>query len=812
MKKILFLFLLPFLLITNTFSYNEKNPINIKGIWEGFLVTSDGSIRLVYRIFNSDGHKIRAFHDSPDYGIKDIPVSESTFDGDQVVFKVGLYHAVYTGKLKGDTFVGMYNSGGSIVPLVLKKICQDPNKILDYMVPRLGVNGNILLKDNYRTPKSMKDGLKVKDAKLAGFDTDKINSMINDILHEKFKNIHSVVVLKDTNLIIDEYFYGFKADKLHPLHSVSKGITATLFGIALDQNILKSLDKPLLHYFQDYENYLNKDGKESIQLHHLLSMTAGFKWDEQSYSYYDSRNSLVSMKRNKDWLAYLFSKPLINIPGEHFVYNTGLVYALEEIIRRTSKLPAYVYAHVNLFKPLNISNYKYDDIVGYHLSPRDMTKIGSLFINNGAYKDEQIVPEQWVDKSLDRLERCSPRYWNHWYPKLYLYNDIPIAAFQAGGFGGQSITIFSTLQMTIVITAGNFIESTNYDDIISKYILPSSLSNKSIANNPEIAYTQMKKLDHINLENRWDSEIACLKSSVDYLDLDISDPWLYGMTGLGFLINIDEKVFAKSTHVWNKEQFYKLCQNIGFQVESIWSHKSNPEFRQHQKETWDLVRKSIDNNLPCYGFHLENPVRYMITGYDNCGYYYKGRDNREGLNRVYWVELGNTNIGLLGMHIVKPVELNLPVNDMLKQAFQFVVEHFNNSKKWINSDCKAGAKGFDRWISALSNGTIDPEGAVHLAATIGEYRYYAVEFLRDMRTRFDPELRSFFDEALDLYQISSESINKVAELFPANSGFDQWVKYINDKSRCAKAIEHLENAKNAEMEGILILEKIIEIL
>ena len=67
---------------------------------------------------------------------------------------------------------------------------------------------------------------------------EKINELIRSILNKRFKNIHSVVLVKNGKLILDEYFYGYDRDAKHELHSVSKSITSILVGIAIDQEMI----------------------------------------------------------------------------------------------------------------------------------------------------------------------------------------------------------------------------------------------------------------------------------------------------------------------------------------------------------------------------------------------------------------------------------------------------------------------------------------------------------------------------------------------------------------------------------------------
>ncbi len=518
------------------------------------------------------------------------------------------------------------------------------------------------------------------------------------------------------------------------------------------------------------------------------------------------------MKSSRDWLYYLFDRPVAYHPGERHVYNTGLMIALEDVIRRVAKQPSHVFARNNLFAPLGISQYRYDTIVGFHLLPRDMAKIGWLFLNGGQYQGTQIISRPWVDKALQRFERCQPRYWNHWWPIVYFVDNRAIAAYVAGGFGGQTITIFPTLNTVIVMTGGSFLEYTDYDVLIRSYLLPAILTPEFVAKSPDVEYRNIKKVDNLHWGNKYDDELGSIRGCIDYLGLTISDSWLYGATGAAFLLNIDETVHPKSVVVWNKQRFYDLCRNLSFQVEAIWSNKSDRDFHEKQKLIWDKVRESIDGGHPCYGFCLDSPILYLIFGYDQWGYYYKGATAEAGKGPFAWDELGHNNLGLLGMHFVKPISRRISVQQIIKEAFQFVLEFSQNSKQWVYADYRAGTLEYERWISALEKGIADTFGVAYNAAAWAEARKFAVQFLTEAKTRLNPQVRPLFDAAIKLYLVVFRHLTSVSELIPLSAWNQQKEAILKDKLRRQTIIGHLDSAKNAEIEALKVLAEIVSIL
>jgi len=251
----------------------------------------------------------------------------------------------------------------------------------------------------------------------------------------------------------------------------------------MDKHLITDLDENIRDYFQKYADLINKGAKSQITLRHLLTMTAGFEYDEDSYSFLDSPNSHVAMDRSGNPIRYIFERPLQNQPGEKFVYNSGLSIALGEIIKRVSFMPADKFAEKHLFCPLGISDYFWamypDSRVqtggGLKMLPRDMARFGHLYLNNGKYDDKQIVSEEWVTKSTKRYEECgSTPYGYHWWQTDFFIHDNLIESYSARGRGGQYIFVFPTLEMVVVVTAGNEFnkqEANKAYEITSQYLL-----------------------------------------------------------------------------------------------------------------------------------------------------------------------------------------------------------------------------------------------------------------------------------------------------------------------------------------------------
>ena len=312
-----------------------------------------------------------------------------------------------------------------------------------------------------------------------------------------------------------------------------------------------------------------------------------------------------------------------------------------------------------------------------------------------------------------------------------------------------------------------------------------------------------KKLQNPRWKPMWVSHLGCVKGCLEYLDLDVSDAWLFGATGHAFIINIHEVVCPSGPTAWKTEMLFKLGRNVGYNVDGVFGHKSDSDFAEKQKLAWEKTKQAIDKGLPCYGWELDIPEYYVVHGYDDKGYYFSGPGCGSGKGPKPWKDLGDTDIGVLETYTIKPGQA---VDDIrtVKEAFGFALEHSKSPAKWIYPRYKAGLAGFDNWIEALEAGRADGFGMAYNSAVWTECRNFAVEFLEEANERIDGRCRSFFDEAKEHYRVVAQNLKRVSELFP----FPPKGNEIKDAIRCKQAIEYLRNARSAEERGLKTLEKL----
>ena len=278
------------------------------------------------------------------------------------------------------------------------------------------------------------------------------------------RTLYSLLVIKDGQLIAEEYFNGGSIDRQNLLQSVSKSYTSALVGLALEQGCLTSLDQEMLEFFPEFADQVTDPRKQEITIRQLLQMRAGYPWEETDPAYWDALESGYLLSPVVDF-------PLVSEPGTAFHYSNLTSHWLGVIVARSCGTDLRSFAEEHLFEPLGAElglwrqdrDGYYIGLAELHFTARDAAKFGQLYLDDGAYRGERVVPAEWV---RDSLQIYSEDAWD--VPVGPLFQDLGYGyqwwSVRAGerryhlawGHGGQQIALLDDLGMVVVATADPF--------------------------------------------------------------------------------------------------------------------------------------------------------------------------------------------------------------------------------------------------------------------------------------------------------------------------------------------------------------------
>ncbi|GAB3162677.1 hypothetical protein GCM10027291_00820 [Telluribacter humicola] len=321
-------------------------------------------------------------------------------------------------------------------------------------------------------------------------DVNKLKELKGKINEYVFKDITSVVVLKNGKILLEEYFNNANRNTLHDVRSVGKSFASTAAGLAMEDGYLKNENQRLDEFYnlKVFSNYADK--KEEVTLKDLLTMSSVFAGND------DQRESAGNEERmypKPDWVKFAMDLPIdtAKAKGEWQYFTAGVV-VLGDIIDKRVPGGLEKYADAKLFKPLGITNYKWqytpqkvaNTAGGIRMNALDFAKYGQLYKNDGQWNGKQVLPKEWVQKTFTKHKvipgRTGEYYGYLFWNKKYNIQGQEYETFYCAGNGGNKIYVFKDQPLVVVVTAtayGTPYGHAQVDKMMTDYILPAVLLN-----------------------------------------------------------------------------------------------------------------------------------------------------------------------------------------------------------------------------------------------------------------------------------------------------------------------------------------------
>ena len=293
-------------------------------------------------------------------------------------------------------------------------------------------------------------------------------------IRDGIPDIHSVTIVRNGSVFLDAYFSPYDGTTPHDVASVTKSITTTLIGIAIDQGVL-ALDDPVLSFFPDREIANRDERKERMTIGDLASMTSGFACVAEP-----DEPTLAAMEASEDYVQFVLDLPMAAEPGTTFSYCSPGMHLLSAILTEATGMTEFEFAEEFLFGPLGFTTAFWpEDPQGYShgwgdavIHPHDMAKLGQLFLNGGVWRGEHIVSQTWIADAVSTHASTDDDGTGYGFGWWIEQDPSAGGEFGAVGRGGQFITVVPALDAVLVVTggAGNFDDS-ELGDLIAPTIV-----------------------------------------------------------------------------------------------------------------------------------------------------------------------------------------------------------------------------------------------------------------------------------------------------------------------------------------------------
>ena len=270
----------------------------------------------------------------------------------------------------------------------------------------------------------------------------------------------SLVIAKNGYLVYQRYWNGFSPGKMTALYSATKSINSLVAGIAIDRGILPDEHVPIANYLDEYS--FADPLVEIITLEDVLTMRAGFDYDESTLDYSDPDNPYTRWLAADDRIAFVLSLPMAEEPGSLFRYQTPASQLVPRIVEEAADRDFVSLAGEWLFAPLGIPSERYIwrlDAAGHarvgacNMVPTDLARIGLLVLRGGEWNGNRLVSEAWLVRSLspEAKVRCGVRFGYHWW----LRDAGGTSVVGAEGYKGQCLFVVPEFDL-VVVTTGDF--------------------------------------------------------------------------------------------------------------------------------------------------------------------------------------------------------------------------------------------------------------------------------------------------------------------------------------------------------------------
>jgi CubicO group peptidase (beta-lactamase class C family) len=431
---------------------SPPDPAAVQALTDGYWHSSLGPNEFLYELSFADGRFGGAVHMIEDgRQLTLTPITDVSLDGASIEIRVNAFPP-YEGQvdLEAGLITGGHPKAQGYQELNLVKVPPDDWPMVQAK-PQPAPGGREYV---WTRPADRDDGWKTGAPAEVDIDPAAIDRFVGAILDGEAGALHSLLMVRDGRLVVEEYFHGWEVDDLHRIASCTKSVSSLLVGIAIDQGKIDGVDVPLLDFFPERRAGAG-EGWEAIRLEHLLTMSMGLDWTD--------READAFTPPGKDRLAEVIRRNVRKRPGTSWRYVSRDTNLLSGVIRHATGMHADVFAAEHLFAPIGITswdweNNKYEGHPGMSgtlkLRPRDMAKLGQLVLDHGSWNGREVVSPEWIREST-RAQFRPPPVEEYGYLWRGFDEPLPSGIDHALGIGTQVIAVVPDFRLVVVATGGN---------------------------------------------------------------------------------------------------------------------------------------------------------------------------------------------------------------------------------------------------------------------------------------------------------------------------------------------------------------------
>lgn len=339
----------------------------------------------------------------------------------------------------------------------------------------------------YAPPARLGDGWRTARAGAAGFEESALAELVQRIASgdpaaRRPQLIHSLLVARRGRLVLEEYFHGFDRDTPHDIRSAGKTFASVLLGAAMREGARIGPETRITNLLQARGPFANADARKSqITLAQLLTHSSGLACNDYDDASPGNEGAMQGQSEQPDWWRFALDLPMAHDPGARYAYctaGTNLVGAA--LHAATGEHLPNLFDHL-VARPLRFGRYHWNLMPngegylggGVYMRPRDLLKIGQLYLNGGVWNGHRVVSNAWVSQStaphveinevttgLDAATFANVAIRGAdgfgWHRYGVRVGGRVLESYEANGNGGQFLIVVPEYELAVVLTGGNY--------------------------------------------------------------------------------------------------------------------------------------------------------------------------------------------------------------------------------------------------------------------------------------------------------------------------------------------------------------------
>lgn len=297
-------------------------------------------------------------------------------------------------------------------------------------------------------------------------------------LDKNIDTMNSLMILRHGKVIAECWWAPHTAETPHALYSLTKSFTSTAVGLAVAEGKF-SLDDPVIGFFPDELPAEPSENLKKMTVRDLLTMSCGHENE-------------ATRPSEGTWTKAFLAHPVVFEPGTHFCYNTPGSYMLSAILQQTTGQTTADWLQTRLFDKLKIKKPFWETSPqgvsiggqGLFLCTEDIAKFGQLYLQEGIWNGEQILPAEWVSEATRKQVSNGDDPDSDWKQGYgFQFWRCRHNIYRGDGAYCQFCVVIPEQDMVIASTA----DSAVYQEILNYYwdILLPAISDSPLDENPE---------------------------------------------------------------------------------------------------------------------------------------------------------------------------------------------------------------------------------------------------------------------------------------------------------------------------------------